>query len=524
MGVVLQNVFPHASANSAAAMPTFSLTKGQTSALQAIEAARIAPDITQFTLLGYPGTGKTTIISHYANLLRQRGISVIVSAPTNKATRVLMKKIGRDSGIEFASIQSLLGLRMDEKEDGTQDCIRKSDSRIAQYRVVIVDECSMVSSHLFQEICQYQGNAFVIFVGDPYQLPPVESDRGETSPHARISQAFVERPHWAKFTLSEVVRQAADNPIIGLATAIRETEIQQQRFTTRMIHDYVIAANDPRLFVIQQAHVPVLCEDLIIQARAQGREDLPVRIVAWRNQRVQQYNLQMHQAIGSANTPEGAYFAPGESALAHQEFDGLVLAHTQMYDPNLKKSVSQRMIIDHKRIIISEEGIVTDIHRGNHPAHPDVDSWEIAFLPEDEQEPVFAYVPVDPQAFRAKLEDAWRTYRDLRKQRDDLARKLDILKKDNSPASAVPFVQTQNALKQASGQTSAASQYAWSLQKSHGKIRHAYASTAHKAQGSTWDTTIVDLSDLSQMPDDRDYNRALYVAVTRSSGSLAIAL
>lgn len=499
----------------------FTLTSGQEQALRLIDAARLSSEINQFTLSGYPGTGKTTIISQYVNALRARGISVAVTAPTNKATRILMKKIGRNSGIDFSSVQSLLGLRMDEKEDGTQDCIRKSDPKLKDYRVIVVDECSMVSTALFNDLCRNQGDSFLVFVGDPYQLPPVES--AADASHQKISPTFMKRDHWDSFTLSEVVRQVAGNPIIGLASAIRQAETNGERFGPRHVRDFISTISDHRLFLIKQDDIPILGQNLINKAREAGRTDLPVRIVSWTNARVQYYNLQMHTALGAHLAPEGAYFAQGECALAHQEFEGLVMSEVPIYDPKLDCVVRKRTPVERKRIIISEEGTILSIQKGNHPDHPDIHSWEISFLPEDEAEPVFAYIPINQDAFRAYVQQSWDTYRQLRTEKLALEKRLQKLKLDKT-SSFEAVRQTENNLKFAAVQTADASRHAWSVQKSHGKIRHAYASTAHKSQGSTWDTTIVDLADLSRMPDDRDYNRALYVAVTRSSGSLAIAL
>lgn len=49
-------------------------------------------------------------------------------------------------------------------------------------------------------------------------------------------------------------------------------------------------------------------------------------------------------------------------------------------------------------------------------------------------------------------------------------------------------------------------------------LRHSYACTVHKAQGSTYDTVYVDLDDLYKAIRNKDmYNRLLYVAVSRAA-------
>lgn len=53
-------------------------------------------------------------------------------------------------------------------------------------------------------------------------------------------------------------------------------------------------------------------------------------------------------------------------------------------------------------------------------------------------------------------------------------------------------------------------------------LRHTYASTAHKAQGSTYDAAVLHWSDLEKMRDAVTFNRAVYVALTRPSQYLCI--
>ena len=62
---------------------------------------------------------------------------------------------------------------------------------------------------------------------------------------------------------------------------------------------------------------------------------------------------------------------------------------------------------------------------------------------------------------------------------------------------------------------------AWALVNDFANVRHVYAMTIHKSQGSTLHTAIVDLGDVDRMRDDFDFNRALYVATTRAAKHLA---
>jgi exodeoxyribonuclease-5 len=65
---------------------------------------------------------------------------------------------------------------------------------------------------------------------------------------------------------------------------------------------------------------------------------------------------------------------------------------------------------------------------------------------------------------------------------------------------------------------------AWALKGAFANISHAYAMTVHKAQGSTFDTVLIDWDDL-QVAARRDpvqAARLMYVAVTRAASNVCI--
>ena len=75
-----------------------------------------------------------------------------------------------------------------------------------EYDLIIVDEASMLTATVFHDILSY--SIPVIFVGDPGQLPPVEDKP-------------VDILHTTPFVLTDVMRQALENPIVQWATMVR---------------------------------------------------------------------------------------------------------------------------------------------------------------------------------------------------------------------------------------------------------------------------------------------------------------
>lgn len=56
----------------------------------------------------------------------------------------------------------------------------------------------------------------------------------------------------------------------------------------------------------------------------------------------------------------------------------------------------------------------------------------------------------------------------------------------------------------------------WNLKKRFHDIRHCYALTTHKSQGSSYDVSILDTKDISKNPDLEERNQLVYVAMTRA--------
>ncbi|AUS02622.1 P-loop containing nucleoside triphosphate hydrolase [Vibrio phage 2.275.O._10N.286.54.E11] len=170
---------------------------------------------------GPAGTGKSTLISRIIKDL-SFGFTVGVTSPTHKANRVLDTML-TEAGVEMSNcdvmtIHSFLGLKLVWKKDKqVLEIDRNSPNAKKRVDVLIIDECSMISQDMYQHIVSQSGRVrrAIIFLGDSCQLPPVEPEKAQTN----LSVTF---QHGVKYELTEVLRQALDNPIIKLATEIRQ--------------------------------------------------------------------------------------------------------------------------------------------------------------------------------------------------------------------------------------------------------------------------------------------------------------
>ena len=190
-------------------------------------------------LVGAAGTGKTYLVKALI-LNSSMSYSLIgLAAPTHKACRVLNESI-HISGIKVSTIQSDLGLRLNfdiEKFDPTHPPFDpKGKIKIGNYKLYIVDESSMINRGLcsFLEKTCVTNKCKVIYIGDSSQLAPV----GE-----KYSSAF---KGTKTSTLKEIVRQGDDNPVSYLLELLRyDIEHKSyeflkyiQRFRSKFNDDY----------------------------------------------------------------------------------------------------------------------------------------------------------------------------------------------------------------------------------------------------------------------------------------------
>lgn len=153
-----------------------------------------------FRFFGYAGTGKTTLARHFADNLDG---DVCYAAFTGKAA-LMMRKNGCHNA---KTIHSLI-YKATEHEDGTVTYSINPDSEAKHASLIVIDECSMVNKELADALLSF--GKPILVLGDPAQLPPVEGNGYFTD---------VEYPD---YMLTEIHRQARDNPIIDMATRVRQ--------------------------------------------------------------------------------------------------------------------------------------------------------------------------------------------------------------------------------------------------------------------------------------------------------------
>lgn len=174
-------------------------TQQQNQALKAVSAwlkDHNGPQV--FRLFGWAGTGKSTLARHLAGDLK----AVRYAAFTGKAAAVMRKRGCKGAG----TIHSLIYTMVSDK-DGEPKFALDPESPAADADLIVIDEVSMVDELLAKDLLSF--GTKVLVLGDPFQLPPVQGAGYFTD----------EEPD---LLLTEIHRQAADNPIVRMSLDVRE--------------------------------------------------------------------------------------------------------------------------------------------------------------------------------------------------------------------------------------------------------------------------------------------------------------
>jgi exodeoxyribonuclease-5 len=417
-------------------------------------------------LEGVAGSGKSTLCKLLVKEMKRRKLEVVATAPTNKAVAVLERMMQEaDIEVDCGTIYSLLGLAPGN-EDEKRAPRRINKGWYQLYDVVIIDECSMLSGAIMGFIEKDLKDKNVLFIGDPYQLPPVGEARSRSFSCENRS------------SMTKVMRQAADNPVIRLSSRIR-TMVDKQRaswggfFEDTVGSQGVFYPGDARQEWIEDAFA----------SREFAADNDRCRYLCWTNNRVDWVNRMIREMVyGITDTP----FIEGERVLVRA--------------PILMASGSKGMTV---AIQTNDEAIVREI-----------EPYKMTRT--------FDRLKSEPTRSGKILQEVPERTFDIMTWKLKLENRRGLVVTTYIPADKRAFADIKDVLV-SDGRLNSKRWYQYfSMIDEIINVQSVYAMTVHCSQGSTFDNVFVDLDDIMKNRNQKEMLQLLYVACTRPRNALVV--
>ncbi len=431
-----------------------------------------------YVLKGWAGTGKTYCVSVLVRYVLdviypdKNWYKIAVTGPTNKSVRVIKKTTGiKNPRVIFQTVHKMLGLTERITQDGQQEFVNQGDfvPQIEKVKLLIIDEVSMLNDDLFHEILRYRDRVKIICMGDPAQIPPV--GKPDCIP---FRNEFAEMYGIKTIELKTIMRQKGDNPIIDTSVTIRNN-LENPYVDTGNISKLNDRGEGIEIININSSDRRVTFSAILSSyfKTEEFKEDSEYsKIIAWRNKTVETMNNLVRKVIyGEENV--GSKILIGEKLIANNPIMDM---NQILFNTNDEFSVGNFEIKKEKVKIDGEEGTLKYYET------------RVNYL-NDENKKVCYYI--------------------------------DILHEDSESYFNVLVGKLKKIAIEKRGKEKSWIKY-YDFLRRFADVSYAYAITAHKSQGSTYNTAFVLEDDIDVNTNIIERNRIKYTAYTRSSKKLYV--
>lgn len=477
------------------AFSSFKLTNSQSEVIEKLEAFLQSPEHFVFLLKGYAGTGKTFLMKGLVQYLKQQNRNVCLLAPTGKAARVLGQKTDNEAYTIHSMLYNfdqLVEFHDENKPDTFRFYANLHNNDYPSNTVYIIDESSMISDiysdsefilfgsgflledlFKFINLDQNEHGKKIIFIGDSAQLPPIGM---KFSP--ALSSQYLQETYQVstqEYELTEVVRQKASSGVLFNAGKLRES-LQKNEF-----NQISIQFNEIDIHKINtEQMIPIY-----LNACHHQINDKAI-IITYSNQEVLDYNLAIREYF-FPNDKES--IATGEKVMVvkNQQIDNNIKLHNgdfvfirKIYGNSEKRTIPLK---SKNKETIPIELSFRRVNAGFRKENNAVIFTDLFILENLLFSPNRAITSDEQKALYI----------------DFCIRNSDITYNNNRDEFKVRLKNDPyfNAL----------------------QIKFGYAITCHKAQGSEWETVLIQCKTHSQVL-SQDYFRWLYTALTRTSNQV----
>ncbi len=423
-----------------------------------------------FTLKGYAGTGKTTLVSSLVRILPMLDLDFILLAPTGRAAKVLSSYSGKKAFTIHKKIY-----RLNAGNEGVVSFTLKNNRH--KNTVFIVDEASMISTksgdgeqtlfdanNILDDLVAYVyggNNCKLLLIGDDAQLPPVHMEKSPALDEKYLRSKYNFKIYSSQ--LSRVVRQSLESGVLYNATLIRN---KLEKPGKSVMKFKLAGFDDVKSFQGWEL------EDAIVSSFSTNEKGRSV-IICRSNKRANLYNREIRNRVlffeeelssgDQLMATKNNYFWLPETS------DAGFIANGDMMEVMRVKKTEKCYGFRFADLSVK----LTD--------YPDQPVVELKIIIDS--------LHIDKPSL--SFQDLKKLYEEIEKDYSDIPdkRKRYIKTKRN------PYY---NAL----------------------QAKFAYAITCHKSQGGQWENVFVEQAPIYPSPPGKEYYRWLYTAVTRATKNL----
>lgn len=176
-----------------------------------------------FGVLGAGGTGKTTVVCSVISSYKQK---VVFLGATNKVVTVLKDSLAKNGmrNPTCKTIDSFLGFRIKKDHENKSTISYRLPSIKNLPDLIVIDEVSMITFQKMEQIEKLAIHCKVILLGDYLQLPPIEEDKENIVRNEegfQVSKVFTKLNPENSFTLTIQNRQKKGTELSALISGFR---------------------------------------------------------------------------------------------------------------------------------------------------------------------------------------------------------------------------------------------------------------------------------------------------------------